>query len=178
MHICVVLCSCLPLGPCWTLPRRPSVWNQGPLTFTKTYEAGKHKGIYFVKLPQRSSVVCPRSDSKTGAILGREPRKAWELVSIAPVLSQGTGLRAECHRNIYIAAHAYVGSETMGMLMPAFSSLREYIRSFLGVRHHPWSGKKIPEGTSSSGHWAELIQPECKITERTASILAYKTHTK
>ena len=178
MHICVVPCSCLPLGLCWTLLRRPSVWNQGPLTFTKTYGAGKHKGVYFIELPQRSSVVCPRSDSETGAILGREPRKAWELVCIAPVLSQGTGHRAECHRSACIAAHAYVGSETMGMLTSAFSSLREYIHSFLEVRCHPWSGRKILEGTSSSGQWTEFNQPECKITERTASILAYKTHTK
>lgn len=105
--------------------------------FAETYKAGKHTGIYFTNLPWRSLVVCPKSDSQIGAILGRELRKAWEFVSIAPVLSQGTGLRAECHCGVCIAEHAYLGAETMGTLMPPFSSLKEYIPFFLGVRHHP-----------------------------------------
>lgn len=67
-------------------------------------------------------------DSKTGAVLGKEPRKVWELISIAP----GTGLRAECYCSVCIAAHALVVFETMGTLTPVFSLLEEYIAPFWG----------------------------------------------
>lgn len=136
MHICVVLCSFLPSPWAMLNPAEKAACLK-LLTFTKTYKAGNRKGIRFAKLPQRSSAVCPRSDSKTGTILGREPRKAGDLVPVAPVLSQGAGLGAERHCGVRMAAHADVGSETVGTLTPAFSSQSEYLRSFLGVKHHP-----------------------------------------